>query len=539
MNLALIKNKLILIAISIGILLLIQAVMMISKSNELSDTAIEISEKEAIIVAKSYQLQIGVIQVQQWLTDISATRGLDGLNDGFDEAATNAKKVRNLLNQLADLDKDQSVMYRDMIPVFDKYYEVGKTMAKAYIDNGPASGNKLMASFDAAASSIYGAIDKLMLTTTQRSEKKFIYQIELASNMNQWITIFAGLYFIILAAFMYLLKIIVLKPIAALNEVTANLSHGEVNLNQKLDDTSGSELGNISRSINQFISNLLETIQSVDATADEIKSSITSLSAVAQDNDSEVRSQLQNIEIMAAAMHKMMESSVEVSNNASEAASFTKTVNNETREGDIIVQKTVSDITQLSAEVERAESVILELSNDSENIGSVLEVIKGIADQTNLLALNAAIEAARAGEQGRGFAVVADEVRTLANRTQESADEINNMISQLQHRVKEVMGVMSESLKLAADGVLEAEKVQVSLNSIGQNVANIDGMTSMIATATVEQSHVTSELDQNIISIANASKNNANNSDMVVSSSDQVIHLTQHLHDLMRQLKSS
>ena len=236
-------------------------------------------------------------------------------------------------------------------------------------------------------------------------------------------------------------------------------------------------------------------------------------------------------------MNELKNNSEQVLTHANETASFTQNVNSEMAVSDELVYSTVTNITELSSEIGHAESVITNLSVDSQNIGSVLDVIQGIAEQTNLLALNAAIEAARAGEQGRGFAVVADEVRTLASRTQESASEISSMINQLQSRVTEVTSVMGVSIKKAEDSATQGQKAKESLESITQSINNIDTMTSSIVAVAKEQSEKTGNMEKCINHIANVSSQSVSNSGFVVSNADQVIQLSENLHSLMKRFK--
>jgi methyl-accepting chemotaxis protein len=183
--------------------------------------------------------------------------------------------------------------------------------------------------------------------------------------------------------------------------------------------------------------------------------------------------------------------------------------------------------------------VIDQLGADSKNIGSVLDVIRGISEQTNLLALNAAIEAARAGEQGRGFAVVADEVRTLASRTQSSTEEIQTMISTLQRRVAESVQVMAESCRMATEGVTEVEKTKELLNAIRGEVGGIQDMTLRIATAADQQSQVSEDIERNVINIAQLARENSISVEGISGASEQLDAMSRELAGLIGRFKTS
>lgn len=272
------------------------------------------------------------------------------------------------------------------------------------------------------------------------------------------------------------------------------------NLSLKIDDTYAKD-GSIVKEMNQMCRQLNEVISDVGNVSTQLNNTSTELTQKSQKSISELHAQHQQTEQAATAMHEMTATISEVARNAQNAAQASLAADKEVADGNNLVATALRSILGLTNEVEEAAKVITQLANDSSEIGKILEVIRSIAEQTNLLALNAAIEAARAGEQGRGFAVVADEVRTLASRTHSSTQEIQSMINRLQSGVSNAVTVMGKSRSEAQSTVVYAEQIQSVLKSIQTSVSDINGMNLQIATAAEEQTMVADEIHRNITSI--------------------------------------
>jgi methyl-accepting chemotaxis protein len=240
---------------------------------------------------------------------------------------------------------------------------------------------------------------------------------------------------------------------------------------------------------------------------------------------------------VATAINQMSAKVQEVARNAVEAASAAQQADQTFNEGKLVVDRVIGAIGDLSNEVEKASGVIKQLETESNNIGSVLDVIKSIAEQTNLLALNAAIEAARAGEQGRGFAVVADEVRTLAGRTQSSTQEIEEMISKLQAGTSNAVKVMDQGMSMSRVGVDQAALAGEALQTINTAVEHISVMNSQIASAAEEQSSVTEEINRSIISINQVADQTSSGAQQTAAASDDLAKLTEQLKGLVDHFK--
>ncbi len=335
----------------------------------------------------------------------------------------------------------------------------------------------------------------------------------------------------------FLISRMVTIPINSAVRAMEDLAEGEGDLTQRLDENGNSEISQMSRGFNKFAGK-------VQALVSELANSVANLSTVVHDVTGIVdktqtgsQQQRQQTEQVVAAVTQMTTTIQEVSSHANMAADSAQQADENAQLGRNVVGETVSSINALATEIETGVNVINKLSQDTESIGAVLDVIKGIAEQTNLLALNAAIEAARAGEQGRGFAVVADEVRTLASRTQESTTEIESMIGSLQVQAHAAVDAIKQGQVKAQASVNNASNAGEALNEITQSVATISDMNMQIASASKEQSIVSEEINRNVVVISGIADENATAADQLSGSSQKLEGLTSELQKLVAQFK--
>jgi methyl-accepting chemotaxis protein len=318
---------------------------------------------------------------------------------------------------------------------------------------------------------------------------------------------------LLLIVAIYLMNKSIVRPIVNTTRALAELAKGDGDLTMRLPIKGKDEIACLSTSFNDFVDKIHGIIVSVQDSSNEVVRSSGKL--VEKSQASLLGAQEQNSETaqIATASTEMVSTINEIANSATTAENLAKEANKETLSGKEVVHLSAQSIEQLSTEIKTASAVIDELDEQCGSIDSVLSVIKAIAEQTNLLALNAAIEAARAGEQGRGFAVVADEVRTLAGRTQSATLEINGIIEQLQIKAKSAVAAIGSSSDKAQNAVEQALKASDSLDSIFESITAISDANHHIATAAEQQSSVTREIDERVVAISDL----ANQSDQIAS----------------------
>jgi methyl-accepting chemotaxis protein len=327
----------------------------------------------------------------------------------------------------------------------------------------------------------------------------------------------------------------VLNSINRIAEATQRLADGDLTTEVQID--SRDELMSIADSFNNMSASFRSLVSQVVSSTGQVASAAEELSAITEETSSGINRQQHETDQVATAINEMSATVQEVAGNATSASEATQAAESEAASGKQVVDNTVQGINRLADEVARASEVIERVERDSEEIGTVLDVIRGIAEQTNLLALNAAIEAARAGEQGRGFAVVADEVRTLASRTQSSTEEIQGMIERLQGGARSAVEAMQQSREQASHGVETAAEAGSSLEKITRAVSTIAEMNTQIASAAEEQSAVAEEINRNIASISQISESNSEGAGQTATASAQLASLATELQQVVARFR--
>jgi len=389
-----------------------------------------------------------------------------------------------------------------------------------YLADGTTALNALYALFDHTAPLLTASLDK-RIATAQREE-----------------TVFAGLAVAILLMVAYLFGGFYLstrRSLDQLGQAVGRFAAGDLTFQPKSD--SRDELGEITTQMSLMIEKMNALVSQVISATGQVSSSAEQTAATMSQSNTGIQQQSSEIDQVATAIEEMSATVQEVARNAAAAADAADRANTASSNGNSVVSGVGASIQSLSKEVNQATTIIRELESESDNIGTVIDVIRGIAEQTNLLALNAAIEAARAGEQGRGFAVVADEVRTLASRTQQSTEEIHAMIDRLQQGARNAVNAMQAGQEKSEDSVSKSEEARTALQSIETAVGEINDMNVQIASAAEEQSAVAEEINRNVVAIRDISRQTTEGVQQTAGSSQNLLQVARQLQSLVNEFK--
>lgn len=352
-------------------------------------------------------------------------------------------------------------------------------------------------------------------------------------------TLFTGLLALILVfiAIFITYKIFIGKKLNDINSALIDMVEGEGDLTKRLNDSGNNEVSHIAASFNQFVESMQATIKQIQDAGNHIADTSRNLLNITAQTNTAIEQQEQDAELAASEVQQMNSQSQEVSRLTKEATETTLKAEEATEKGNVAISSTIGTVDQLTTNISSAAKIIDQLQSDSNNIGGVLEVIQGIAEQTNLLALNAAIEAARAGEQGRGFAVVADEVRTLAARTQDSTHEIQEMIERLQAASKRAYDSMQSNTKYSDTALDQIEESCVVLSEIRHSIEEINTINGQISTAAQQQMLASENLNTNVNQISVKSQENSSASHETRDHAQKLDSVAEQLQQIINSFK--
>ena len=339
------------------------------------------------------------------------------------------------------------------------------------------------------------------------------------AHLRNVITVFCLVSIVLVVVLVYVIGGSIVKPVQEVSERMKDISQGEGDLTRSLPETGQDEVTRLARYFNEYTKKMRHSLLGIRENINSLTQQAELVETSSKNSNAQAQTQNENMLQVAAAMEEMTTQINEVSNNADSAEKSTSSARGNVQNGASVVDSTVNDIRSLTSDIESVSSAVTELAAQTESIGAVLDVIRGIAEQTNLLALNAAIEAARAGEQGRGFAVVADEVRTLASRTGQSTDEIQAMIEELQSNAKSAVDAVKVSQSASTKTVDNAIQANQDLQEADRLMTEIADMSSEIARATEQQAEAATEANMRINALSGAADSSLRTADELAAAS--------------------
>lgn len=505
--------------------------------NEIADMNHDISDN----------LKLSNSMVQQWFTDAAVTADPSALKEAEKHAGRFRQSIKEMPNRCKGChektlaggksDVDVEAELKALADSFDRHYELGTRMVAAYLNQGREQGNAVMKDFDKSADDISRRLDSYLDMGKGHLDKSSKYLKSFTSNtvtIALWGTALVVLLTIGLAIF---LSARIERVVSDVLNTADKIAKGDLS-GSDMAVKAKDEISLLAGSLNFMKSALNKTIGRIASSSERMASSSEQLSRTVRNIRERMHEQASKAEQAATSTTEMSMTVVDIANNSLKMASSATDTLDVARAGADVVKRTVGEVKDISVTVSESAQFMTSLGNRSKQIGEIISVINDIADQTNLLALNAAIEAARAGEQGRGFAVVADEVRKLAERTSRATTEISAMIQAIQDETGRAVSSMNESIKRVELGVSLSNQAGDALGKILERISDLQTMVQHIASATEEMSTTAEMISSDIESIATAAKQTSAGSNEITQAADDMAKLSNELNDIARQFKT-
>ncbi|MGE7112357.1 methyl-accepting chemotaxis protein [Lysinibacillus sp. NPDC047702] len=480
------------------------------------------------------EMKLAVVQVQQYLTDISATRALDNLDDGFEQAEKYSKIFNQNLEQLKSLHPQNEEKLNAIKKAFDHYYSTGQEMANSYIQGGPQQGNKIMLEFDTTSVEINEKVEIFQQESITQMENSLADVEKLIDDNKQWFLWIFGIIVLICIIVGFILVRSILVPVHKLTSAAEVIAKGDL-CQKDIEVRTNDEIRILADSFNLMKTNLHSLIRSMTANVEHTTSSAEQLAAstdVISDSSNDVANL---VEEMATNDHQAAatgrESSIAMDETArgvqriAEATQMlhSKAIDTQTiaNDGEKTLHIAENQIALIQESSNKTNERIKQLNRQSAEIVHITKVITDITEQTNLLALNAAIEAARAGEHGKGFAVVADEVRKLAEESKASANQIVDLIALIQQEMKEVDKAVGVTVLNVDEGVTFIQNAQKSFDEILHAIREMTGQIEDVSASTQQISASTEEMAASVNEMSNSAVQAAQQSETIASTIEE------------------
>ena len=499
---------------------------------------------QQLAVAKSVdfpalQLSSEALVSMEKVRDTLAGAVTTGDTEALSQAQESAQNTKQSLTRIENIDPDLSAEVNEILTEFDAYYEQASGITRSMLE-GTADFSTLSDQLE-QMNQRYDTVTTHLNSFKQRRDEAFDTAFEDYADAQQFLLLLGIIMGLVTTIILFATAWPIVSEIRGnLNRVVhslRNIAEENGDLTVRIESNSKDEVGELVTYFNRFMERLQNLVKDIVDTTLPLSSLAQNLNTLTSDTNRTIENQQESATEAKSAVEQMNQSVYLVATNAAEASTAANEAADAAKEGKRVVGNTVNSIQSLADNVAETAEVIQKLESDSNQVGVVLDVIKGIAEQTNLLALNAAIEAARAGEQGRGFAVVADEVRTLASRTQQSTEEIQNTIERLQGAAQSAVNVMNKGNEKARESVDTANLAGQSLDSITQTIDQISQMNAQIADSTESQQATSRNIVGSVDAIFQRTEETSQNSHQLASASTQLADLATKLESIARQFR--